>query len=191
MGRSNSAMSRACRKAASHTSACGSGRIPPGTAAAESEASDEASEAEREERMKDFDRRMDQIMANSRIRSETFRRNLQGAKEEEVDSNNNSSSSCEFSIGSVIRPILRLAEIEVYRCGAICQVVGADTDGWTRVSYYEPNGKLSSDRCSVRTEHFEFACDAAVFVKNPHILHSTWEAVLNSNTADREGVESD
>ena len=56
------------------------------------------------------------------------------------------------------------------------------------MSYYEPNGQISSQSEFVHAEHFEFACDAAVFEENPRILHSTWEAVLNSNTAVREGV---
>ena len=144
----NSSMSRACRKAASHTSACGNGRTPPDdTAEAGGESSDSASEEEKVE----------------------------------VGSNNASGSRCIFSIGDVIRPIHRLAELEAYRSGAICQVVGSDEDGDPIVSYYEANGELSLHSCSVYATHFEKVCDIALFEEHPQISHSSWESVLNSN----------
>ena len=193
----SSSMSRACRKAASHTGACGIGRITPGTADADCEASDSDNSSDLEEarraRSKEFDRHMEVVQAKSRLRTAAFNRSLQEEKNEKVD-------ACTFSIGNVIRPLLVYADEEVYLSGAICQVVAPDSDaaaaaaataaaeaiGMTCVSYFEPNGQLSSKTRFVCTEHFEFACDATVFEREPRLQHSTWEAVLNANTADRD-----
>ena len=90
----------------------------------------------------------------------------------------NSVSSCRFSIGDLIRPLYRLADLKAYRCGAVCQVVGLD-DGSIRckgdpiVSYFDPNGNLSDD-CSLHyAEHFEKICTTAIFEENPHVPRRT------------------
>ena len=106
---------------------------------------------------------------------------------EEVGSNEASSSSCRFSIGDIIRPIYRLADLRSYKCGAICQVVEVDFEGDPIVSYFEPCGALDKDSRLHYAEHFEQICRAVFFEEHPHISHSTWESVLNaSRQCDQE-----
>ena len=149
------------------------GTPPDATSEAGSETSDSASEEEEVRRAISEDREL-QFVYRKIYRPEAFRRN-------EVGSNDVSSSSCMFSIGDVIRPIYRLADLQAYRCGARCQVVGIEEDGDPIVSYYEPNGELSLDSDSVYATHFEKVCTTAIFDEHPQISHSTWETVLNSN----------
>ena len=101
---------------------------------------------------------------------------------EGVGSNDASNSSCGHSIGDIIRPIYRLADLQAYRCGAICQVVEVDFEGDPIVSYFEPCGKLETGQQLHYAEHFEKICTAEFLEAHQNgIPHSTWDSVLNAN----------
>ena len=102
------------------------------------------------------------------------------SKEEDVGSSDAKGSSCKFSLGDIIRPILCLAELPAYRFGAICHVVAVDADGDPIVSYHDDNGNLSSDVIRVYAQHFVKVCTEDVFEEDPNIPRSTWVTVLNS-----------
>ena len=98
-----------------------------------------------------------------------------------VGSNEASNSSCRHSIGDIIRPIYRLADLLAYRNGAICQVVEVDFEGDPIVSYFEPSGRLETEQRWHYAEHFEKICTARFLEEYSSFPHSTWESLLNSN----------
>ena len=90
-------------------------------------------------------------------------------------------NSRKFSIGDLIRPIRRLADLKAYGCGAVCQVRGLDEEDDPIVSCFDPIGNLTDD-CSFRyAEHFEYVCTAAILEEHPESQHCTLLKVMNTN----------
>ena len=98
-----------------------------------------------------------------------------------VGSNDERDICCGHSIGDIVRPIPRLAGLESYYNGAICQVLEVDEDGDPTVSYFEPDGELGTEQRLVYAEHFEKICTAKFLDEHSSMPHSTWSDLLNAN----------
>ena len=97
------------------------------------------------------------------------------------DVGGNEVNSCRFRIGDLIRPIYRLADLEAYGCGAVCQVVGLDDEGDPIVSCFDPDGNLSEDSSFRFVEHFEYVCTATILEEHPECQHSSLLRAMNTN----------
>ena len=98
-----------------------------------------------------------------------------------VGSNDECDICCGHSIGDIVRPVPRLAGLETYFNGEICQVIDVDEDGDPTVSYFTPDGELGRFTRLVYAEHFEQICTARFLHEHSSMPHSTWSDLLNAN----------